>query len=209
MQLLDGPFLTHLKPTLTVVICLQDLSVCKLNKSLWNSTKSPVLTWMWWMNSLNTLWIYSGWISRTFRPTDFLLTILADSPPKMLWLATLIFGMRCIHCIILMYLCLLPEERHQSALVLEVMKGPRVMWRWSKMGRGPTWVMILLKSKQYCTHQPIWRRQEFAVSTSAAMIFAISLQMMIGVIWSKLPFFHIDSVNFSHNFRNFSDLILN
>ncbi len=41
---------------------------------------------------------------KDFKSTDFPLTILDDSPPKMLCLAAIIFGMRCTHCLILMYL---------------------------------------------------------------------------------------------------------
>ncbi len=170
MSLLDGHFLCNMKSTLTAFICSQDLRIYKLSKFLWNSTKSTVPTWMWSMNPLKIFLIYSGLNLRTFKLTDSPLTVLVDSPLKMLLQAS-----RCIHCLTILYLDLLPAEWHQIALTLELVKGPGVTWRWSKMGRGPTWVVILLKSKQYCTHQPLGRRQGFAVRTSAAMILVISL----------------------------------
>ncbi len=45
---------------------------------------------------------------------------------------------------------------------------------------------ILLKSKQFFSYQPIWRKQGFTVITSAVMILVISSQMRI---CSKSPFF--------------------
>ncbi len=45
-----------------------------------------------------------------FKSTDFPLTILANSPPKMIWLASLRFGIRCIHCLIFMNLGLWHAE---------------------------------------------------------------------------------------------------
>ncbi len=164
LQMLDGPFLYNLKSSLTTYLLTgsQHLQIEQFVVKP-HQKPCPNLT-------LKTLLIYSGWNSRTFKPTGFPLTVLDDSPPKILCLDALIFGMRCIHCLILVYLGLWPAKWLQSTLESELVKGPRVTWRWSKMGRCPTWVVILLKSEQYCAHQPIWRRLIFAVSTSAATI---------------------------------------
>ncbi len=59
MQLLDGPFLCNLKSALTALICSQDLIICKLSKLWWNSTQSPVPIWIWLMNLLKIVLIFS------------------------------------------------------------------------------------------------------------------------------------------------------
>ncbi len=130
--------------------------------------------------------IFSRWNLRIFNSIDSPLTVLADSPLKMLLLAALIFGMRCIHCLTFEYWDVLPAEWLRSTLVLELVKGHGATWSWLKMGRGPNWVVILLKSEWYFTHQPSWRKQGFKMITSATMTPVTNLQMRI---CSKSPNF--------------------